>query len=357
MATLRLPYVHAYRDRHGRRRYYFRRRGYPRVPLPGDPGSEEFMAAYRTALAGGRLLSAGAAKPGSVAAAVASYLGSVRFLSLKPSTQQARRRILERFREQHGDKPIALLGRQHVERMIAAKSATPAAAQVFLKVLRSLLRHAVEIGMCQTNPAIGVGTFRQRSEGIHSWTEEEIAIFERAYVLGTRERLAFDLLLYTAQRRSDVVRMGPQHARNGVLYVRQQKTGAELEIPVHPRLAASLAAAAPSGHLTFLATAFGKPFTSAGFGNWFREACNAAGLPKCSAHGLRKAALRRLAEAGCSANQIQAISGHQSLAEVQRYVRAADQARLAKAAMAAITPESETGTPDKDGTEVANLSG
>ncbi len=91
--------------------------------------------------------------------------------------------------------------------------------------------------------------------------------------------------------------------------------------------------ATPSEHLTFLTTAFGKPFTAAGFGNWFREQCNEAGLPHCSAHGLRKAAARRLAEAGCTAHEIAAITGHASLREVQRYTKAADQTRLAVAAM------------------------
>ena len=83
-------------------------------------------------------------------------------------------------------------------------------------------------------------------------------------------------------------------------------------------------------HLTFMVKEFGKPFTSAGFGNWFRERCDEAGLERCSAHGLRKAACRRLAEAGCTAHQIAAISGHASLREVERYTKAVDQARLAK---------------------------
>jgi integrase len=128
--------------------------------------------------------------------------------------------------------------------------------------------------------------------------------------------------------------VGRQHIRNtpdgAVIDVKQQKTGTKLAIPIHPDLQAVLDAT-PSGHLTFLTTAFGKPFAAAGFTNWFREACNAAGLPRgTSAHGLRKAACRRLAEAGCSANQIAAISGHKSLAEVERYTIAANQERMAR---------------------------
>ena len=126
--------------------------------------------------------------------------------------------------------------------------------------------------------------------------------------------------------------MGRQHLRNGAISVRQQKTGASLEIPIHQELQKVLDAT-PGEHLTFLVTEFGKPFTSAGFGNWFRERCDEAGLKSCSAHGLRKAACRRLAEAVCTAHQIAAISGHASLREVERYTKAADQARLAKDAI------------------------
>jgi integrase len=110
-----------------------------------------------------------------------------------------------------------------------------------------------------------------------------------------------------------------------------------LAIPLHPDLAAIIAAT-PSGHLTFLTTTFGKSFTAAGFGNWFRDQCNEACLPRhCAAHGLRKAACRRLAEAGCSANIIASISGHTTLTEVARYTKAADQERMARDGMAAIT--------------------
>ncbi|MGH6725474.1 MAG: tyrosine-type recombinase/integrase [Pseudolabrys sp.] len=139
-------------------------------------------------------------------------------------------------------------------------------------------------------------------------------------------------MLYTGQRRSDVVRMGRQHVQDGKIHVRQDKTGARLKIPLHATLA-SIIDASPTDHLTYLTTQFGKPFTAAGFGNWFRERCNEAGLPHCSAHGLRKAAARLLAEAGCTEHEIASVTGHASLREIVRYTRAADQERLAVAAM------------------------
>jgi integrase len=168
------------------------------------------------------------------------------------------------------------------------------------------------------------------------------------HIIGSKPRLALALLLYTAQRRSDVVKMGRQHVKDGTITVRQEKTGAALVIPVHPTLAEVLAATS-SEHLTFLVTATGKPYGGNHFSESFREWCDAAGLPKhCSAHGLRKAACRRLAEAGCSANEIAAISGHASLDEVARYTKAADQARLARNAMTRTVPRT------KDESKVSN---
>ena len=183
-----------------------------------------------------------------------------------------------------------------------------------------------------TDPTAGIKNLSGKTDGFRTWNEDDIAAFEARHPIGTRERLALALLVYTAQRRGDVVRMGRQHIRNAtaMIDVKQQKTGTKLAIPIHPDLQAVLDAT-PSGHLTFLTTAFGKPFAAAGFTNWFREACNAAGLPRgTSAHGLRKAACRRLAEAGCSANVIAAISGHKSLREVERYTIAANQERMAR---------------------------
>jgi integrase len=214
--------------------------------------------------------------------------------------------------------------------MLADKISTPAAANHWLRLIKALMVFAVEEGWRKDNPTTGVKRVKSRTDGFHTWTEAEIAQFEATHPVGTKARLALALLLYAAQRRSDVVGIGRQHIRDGVLHLRQKKTGAALAIPVHQELA-RIIAAAPSGNLTLLTTSFRKPFTAAGFGNWFRDQCNEAGLPaQCAAHGLRKAACRRLAEAGCSANVIASISGHRTLTEVSRYTKAADQERMAR---------------------------
>jgi integrase len=349
MSRIRLRYVHQWvdkRDGGAKTRFYFRRPGVRRMPLPGLPGSAEFMEAYQAALAGQTAprspIGASRNKPGSVAALIAAFFGAPPFLALSPATRHTYHLILEKFRNEHGTKPVALLTRQHINAMLAQRVTTPAAANHWLGLVKGLMAFAVEEGLRKDNPAAGIRNIKNRSDGFHTWTEGEISAFEARHPIGSTARLAFALLMYTAQRRSDVVRMGKQHVRDGVVHVRQQKTGAMLAIPLHPALAAVIAAT-PSEHLILLTTSYGKPFTAAGFGNWFRDRCNEAGLPKeCAAHGLRKAACRRLAEAGCSANVIASISGHTTLREVERYTKAADQERMARDGMAAIS-RTETG--------------
>ena len=337
----RLPkFIHGFIDRHGKPRFYFRRAGHKKAPLPGLPWSPEFMAAYQEAMQGAPRVEIGAtrSRPGTVAAAVAGYFGSAIFATgLAESTRRTRRRILERFREQHGDKGIATLGKVHVERMVNAKAGTPGEALNFLVALRTLMRHAITAGLRADDPTIGVRAPKYRSAGFYTWTEEDITAFEAKHPIGSRARLAFALLLYTAQRRADVVLMGRQHVRDGLVHVRQSKTGTTLAIPVHPHLRTVLDAT-PAEHFTFLTVRGGRPFHPDAFTHWFKRKCREAGLPaRASAHGLRKAACRRLAEVGCSANVIASISGHATLREVSRYTAAADQVRMARQGIEALS--------------------
>jgi integrase len=327
-------------DRHGKRRVRFRK-GRFTTYITGTPWSDDFMRQYGTAIDGAKpetgTIGADRTKPGTVNALVVAYYRSLSFNNLKEQTQQTQRNIIEKFRADHGDKPLKGLGRAHVEAIVSAKSGTPKkqAANNLLKVLRKLLNYAVSIDMIASNPANSIKKYKSRGEGFHSWSEEEIAKFESRHAIGTRQRLAFALLLYTAQRRSDILRMGWQHVNEDLIQVRQEKTDKPLLIPIHPELARILAAV-PRTNMTFLTTERGAPFTPAGFGNWFREQCNAAGLPlRCAAHGLRKAAATRLANAGCSASQIAAVTGHKTLGEVAHYTAAADQQRLARQALEA----------------------
>jgi integrase len=198
-------------------------------------------------------------------------------------------------------------------------------------------------GLIDSDPTIGTKLDRiTDTGGFKTWTDEHIAVYRKQHPLGTRARLALELLYGTMQRRGDVVLLGRQHIHHGTISLRQQKTGAQVDIPVLPELDAAINAMPKVEHLTFLVTEFGKPFTADGFGNWFRQQCKAARLPaNLSAHGLRKAGATRLAERSCSDHEIMAWGGWTSIKEVQRYTKAANRKRLAIEAARKL----RTGTP------------
>ena len=344
MTKMELPFIHRFKDRHGHVRHYFRRPGFKSMALPGAPGSAEFLAAYQLALSGAALpIGATRTGEGTVSAMAVVYYQSASWKALAPSTKATYRNLIEGFRAEHGDKPVGMMKPEHVRKLIAAKADKPSAANAMLKMLRIMVKEAIEAGWTIQDPTISVRRVKTTGDGWHAWTEAEIAQFEAHWPAGSRERLALSLLLFTCQRKGDVIRMGRQHVQDGVMTVRQQKTGTRLVIPLHPVLRADIGLL-PSGQLTFLMTQAGVPFTSAGFGNWFVERSRMAGLPAgCSAHGLRKAGARRLAEAGCTAHEIMSIGGWKTLKEVERYTRAADQSRLAIRAISRIR-ENETGS-------------
>jgi integrase len=329
---LNLRYVQTFNAR-GHRYYYFRKPGCACIRLPGLPGSTEFMSAYQAALDAVPRIEIGAGRtvPGTISSLVVAYYGSADFRDLGPATQQYRRWLIEKFRAVFGKHPVKLLASKHVDAMLKQVD-KPHMRKQWLKMLRGLMRYAVCIGMRADDPTIGFKIKQRQSDGIPTWGETEIEAFRRHHALGSRARLAFELLLNTGQRRGDVIRMGRQHVSGSAIQVTQEKTKAKLLLPLYPDLLEAIAAV-PSETLLFLTSPSGGPFSAAGFTAWFRQQCDAAGVRGLSAHGLRKAACRRLAEAGCTEKQIAAISGHKSLAEVARYTRAADQAMLARAAM------------------------
>ncbi len=239
---------------------------------------------------------------------------------------------MERFAEEHGNGLVTQLTRAHVEKIIGAKAATPAAANTALKRLRTLINYSIALGWRETDPTKGIIKFKEGE--YHTWTEAELAQFEARWPIESRERTAYALALCTGQRRADVCAMTWADLEGGYIRVTQEKTGTKLVIPVHPSLAKALKAW-PKSPLHIITSARGRRYTVESFGNLMARAIHAARLPKiCVLHGLRKAAARRLAEAGCSAGQIAAITGHKSLGEIERYTRAASQSQMADDAMA-----------------------
>lgn len=319
----------------GKMYYRFRLKGKPEVSLPGEPYSPEFEEAYRRAMEGEVVAGEFRTVEGSMAALVIAFYSSAEWKTLKPTTKDTYRRIIERLREQYGERPVKGLCKRHVLVMRDKRADTPAAADNMVKVLSKLMDFAVSRGWRTDNPAKGIRALNTDSDGFPAWAEAEIGAFEAYWPVGTKERLAFDLLLYTAQRSGDVRNMGWMDVKDGKILVCQEKTSAKLALPIHARLKPSLDLA-QIDYPTFIATQHGHAYTAAGFGNWFRGAVQEAGIKDRSAHGLRKSAATRLADAGCSEAQIKAITGHVTAKEVERYTKARDQRVLAEAAMAKI---------------------
>lgn len=325
-------------DRHKKRRIRFRAKGVDTY-LPYPHSGTEFEKAYGLALAGVNEWQANIGKDrtkaGSFDALAVSYYRSPKFTGLRDSTKQTYRLIIERFREKHGHRMVRDLRYEHISAIIGRMSETPQAANRLLSLLKIMLRHAVAQRWITHNPTEAVDGFKKKTAGFHTWTEAEIAAYEDRHPEGTKARLALTLLLYTAQRRSDVVMMGWDKIKGKSIEVKQVKTGAELELFMLPALTDAIRSL-PRDKPTFLTTEFGKPFTAAGFGNWFRDRCNEAGLNHCSAHGLRKAAARRMAEGKMSGDIIKAVTGHTDLKQVSVYTAAANQAALAQMGLKAI---------------------
>ncbi len=357
VVSIRLPHLVEDVDRHGNVRLYVRLPGHPKVRLRDAPGSEAFMAAYHAALANigtGQTKGDGVAiKPGSFGALCQAYYGSPVFRRLDVSTRNWRRRALDLVCVRCGAGPVGSLDAVTVRRLRDQLSDTPGAANARLKAIKALFAWGLEAGAVRHNPTQGVKPISYVTQGHHSWTLDEVEAFERHHPLGTKAHLAMALMLYTAGRREDATRLGPQHVRHGRVRFTQAKNEHQnpvhIDITAHAGLLAAIAAT-PSGHLTFLVTDYGRPFSVAGFGNRFRAWCDAAGLPHCSAHGLRKAAAARLAERGATTHEIMAVTGHRNLKDVEVYTSAADRrvrADSAMAKMAAGDPVSHIGIEGK----------
>jgi len=332
VTRLRLKYVNEYRDRHGKVRRYFRRKGSPRIPLPGLAASSEFLSAYQAALSGTPVAPSTRHPTGTFAALVTDFYRSIEFANLAASSKTTYRNALAPLLEAHGqrlvrDMPVKA-ARQIIENIGANK---PAMANLTRAVLRRLMSFAVENGWRGDNPVALVKSYKLGT--YHTWTEEEIGAFEHRWPLGTRERLALALLLYTGQRPSDVVAMRRSDIVDGMIRCKQKKTGTELMIAIHPALDRAINAG-PCNGIFLIGDKYGRPVTRQTLTRLIGEGARLAGLDRrCVTHGLRKASMRRLAEYGATSKEIAAVSGHRTLREVERYTQAANQVLLNKAAI------------------------
>jgi integrase len=346
MPRPRPPYLQREITRHGKTLWYVRRDKGPRIRINGAFGSPEFMAEYHRAVAG----EIAATRPPPVKTntlrwLIARYRESAAWAKLSPATRRQRENIFLPVLKTAGDAPFAAITKQDIAKGVDRRAATPFAAANFVKAMRGLFQWAMAAGHVEQDPTRDASTTTPKTDGFHAWTEDEIAQFEARWSIGTRERLALALFLFTGLRRGDVARLGRQHVRNGVITIRTEKTGTPIILPILPALQ-EIIDASPTGDLVFLASERGKPMTKESLGNWFRDACDSAGVPG-SAHGLRKAGATRLANNGATVAQLEAIYGWEGGKMAALYTRTADRARLAREAISKLEkPESGTSIPE-----------
>jgi integrase len=358
MAVARYRYVQELTDRHGHKRLYYRRKGFPRATLRGPIGSADFIGDYAAASGQSTAPPSGRSHPseGTWRWLCCSYFASTDYKALDDRTQRVRKRALELTWDEpapnnasvrYADCPLSRLEPPLVRVLRDRKADVPESANMRLKAIRAVFAWACEAGVATANPAREVRFLKPKKQGgFHAWNDAEIAKFEERHPVGTKARLALALLLYTGQRRSDIVVFGRQHVAAGWLQFVQHKnrnrSPVKLHLPILPELQ-SIIDRSPTGDLNFLVTEFGRPFTHGRFGNWFGDRCREAGLVDCSAHGLRKASARRLAEWGATTEQIKAWCGWRTAKEADRYLREVNQRKLA-GSVAKLVAKSKTGT-------------
>ena len=341
MPRPRPPHLLRQVSRHGKTVWYVRICKGPRVRIHSTFGSPEFNAEYQAAIAGlpARQHSKELTSTGTLAWLVERYRETHAWTNLSAATRRQRESIFARVLESAGRQPISKITKAAIIAGRDRRAITPFQARHFLDAMRGLFRWAVSAGLTNSDPTASIANLpRPRTEGFKVWTEDDIAAFETRWPIGTRQRVWLDILVYTGLRRGDAVRFGRQHIRNGIGTIKTEKTNTIVTLPILPVLLKTLEAG-PSGDLTFIAGENGRPLTKELFGNLFRKACREAGLRDRSAHGLRKAAATRAANAGATVAQLEAIFGWSGGAMASLYTRAADRRRLSLEAMRLLANE------------------
>lgn len=334
MPRPRPPYLLREVNRHGTTVWYVRKGDGPRIRIKGDYGSPEFTANYTAALDGMAAPAERKAAAGTIEWLIRQYMRTTAWGDLSEATRRQRENIFENIIKDSGDKPFKGVTRASMVKSRDKRAATPAQARNFLDAMRGLFRWGVEATHVAVDPTEGVkNPKRPKGPGFPAWTEEDVAKFEKRWPVGTRERVWLDVLLYTGLRRGDAVRVCKTHMRAAEIVIRTEKSQGEIEvtIPILPVLRATLSAG-PTGDLALITGERGEPLTKESFGNYFREACRAAGVNK-SAHGVRKIGATRAAENGATVAELEAIFGWRGGGMASLYTREADRRRLSRGAI------------------------
>lgn len=329
-------------DRHGKLRARWRKAGHDQVylkTLPDQPGFE----AELKAIAADKPIRDPRVVPRSINDLAARYYRSADFAAKGGADDKRRRRsIIEGFRQEYGNDMVADFSFEHIEAILIRKTEKrtnekgrvvggQVAATILRKQLRRLFALARKLEWIAGNPVEDADQVGQRKlSGFYSWTEADIAAYQQRHSIGSKARLALEIILWTGQRRGDARLFGPTHIVGGKINFQAGKNGADLWMPVARDLRRAIDATPSVGIRTFIVTEYGKTFTKDGFGNKFREWCDEAGLPQCTAHGLRKAISRRMAQTQGTDAEMMAVGGWKQSGEVRIYTEAVEQEALAK---------------------------
>ena len=321
------PFVYREKTRHGRWVFYFRRGKGRRVRLPDAFGTPEFEAAYRAALTGNATPQrTERTPPRTLKWLIERYMESAAWRQLSVATRKQRGCIFLDAIRHSSNAPFAAIRRADIQRAVDKRADTPGQANCFLKAMRGLFAWSLRNGHIEDDPCVGTEFVRYKTDGFPAWTIEDVKKFRGRHAVGTKARLAMELLLLTGLRRSDLIRAGRQHMRGDVFSIRTAKTGATITV-CFPDWLLELIAASPTGDMHFIVSRRGKPLTVESFGNWFRDRCREAGIEK-SAHGLRKLSATLAANGGAAAHQLMAQYGWTTIGQAETYTRGADRARL-----------------------------
>jgi integrase len=312
--------------------WYVRIRG-KRIRIRETYGTPEFDAAYQAAIRNDVRASPVAGRAGTLAWLIDQYRDTATWQhELSKATRRQRDNIYKQVIAASGTASYAVITRADIERGRERRATTPHQARHFLDAMRGLFRWAHKAKLIKQDPTAGVESpLRPKNDGFRAWDEDDVIGYEHRWPIGTRQRVWLDVLLYTGLRRGDATRLGRQHVRNDVAYLKTEKTDTPVALPILSALAQTLAAG-PCGDLTFIAGAKGRPLTKESFGNEFRDACRAAGINK-SAHGLRKIAAIRCAQNGATVPQMNAIFGWTGAKMALHYIELANREKMAADAM------------------------
>lgn len=355
-------------DRHKNDRWYYRKKGMPKVRLREPYGSDAFWEEYSAAVLGVPYVKGGEkpkvakvggrAAPGSFRFLVEQYMARA-VANQAPHTRSRKRLVLDEICRETclsksgetttGEFAYRKMEPRHIAIIRDQKPGRPAAANNRLKIVSAMFEWALqpEVALATVNPARGVKKLQESADGHHTLTDEELVKYEGRHAVGTKARLAYEIFRCTGLRVCDAAVFGRQHLYKAMVTLPDDsqveqlrfrivpkktstKTAVVVDMPVLAPLAEAIAAL-PLANMTFLVTEFGKPFSEKGLGNKMRDWFDEAELFHCSSHGIRKADATIAAENGATGHQLMSMMGWTTLKQAEIYTRKAERKTLASA--------------------------